>query len=303
VFLSALAERVRPPLDKLEVPPEARSAWELDVERNLDADRIRYGEEKEAVAQFLRRVRTEVKKFALAEGKSAAEIADVLNAPRHSLQDFADLYGHPRCDDVPRNSKEYVEPTHTAWQQLIERVPHAPNAVSVRAVDDLITPGIRGASSDVLWTYRTDAALTITVASLASSTSRVGRQSTVVDNSTNRDTKATIEFLIKLGTSPTSARSVYFTLLRVDQDGTTVHRDDQAGASDAALTCVTMPITFAAPNKTSGAATGDNIQGSFVVDDLPLSYIIHVSHDTGVNLDSTAGNHWVRQIGMRLQAQ
>lgn len=141
----------------------------------------------------------------------------------------------------------------------------------------------------------TAAALTITLASLASSTTNVGRVSTEVDLSGLAAANAypfdlTINYKITLGTTPTGNRAVYFYVLH--GDGT--HRDGNAGATDAAFTippnlqpdCVA--VNLAAP------ASGDVIQGSFTVRVLNRRFSIAVYHDTGVPLNATGGNHYIQ---------
>src|SRR4051812_21154817 len=87
-----------------------------------------------------------------------------------------------------------------------------------------------------LWTtVGSSTALTITVASLATSTTGVGRQSTLVDNSTNRYGRVLVAVNIKLGTSPTASKAIYVYGIRSNKDGTAI-RDDGAGASDAGWT-------------------------------------------------------------------
>lgn len=136
-------------------------------------------------------------------------------------------------------------------------------------------------------------ALTITLASLASSTTRVGRQSTIVDNTTVQAPRVLVHYKIKQGTSPTGSKAVYFYLIRGDANGT-AHRDGEAGASDAGLTIAPnlSPIHIAA-NKSS-PSTGDVLQGSFLVEAPGPKWGIAVVHDTGVDLDSTGSNHWIR---------
>ena len=56
--------------------------------------------------------------------------------------------------------------------------------------------------------YGSTTALTISLASLASSTSGVGRQSTLVDNSTSKYQDILVYVKIKQGTSPTGSRGV-----------------------------------------------------------------------------------------------
>lgn len=149
--------------------------------------------------------------------------------------------------------------------------------------------------------YSTSAALTITLASLASSTASVGRQSTLIDNTTNRFQKVVIYAKIKLGTSPTADRNVTFYLIRTDNDGTE-HRTDGAGTTDAALT-VKNAQPIGSLYVGNSPATGDVLLGEFVVEDPGPEWGVAVVHDTGVNLDSTGSNHWVRYIGINPEVQ
>lgn len=144
-------------------------------------------------------------------------------------------------------------------------------------------------------TVSTAAALTITLASLASSTTNVGRQSTEVDLSSLSAANIypfdlTINYKITLGTTPTGNRAVYFYVLW--SDGT--HRDGNAGASDAGFTIPPnlqpdhVAVNLASPS------TGDVIQGSFTVRVLNRRFIVAVYHDTVAALNSTGGNHYIQ---------
>lgn len=78
---------------------------------------------------------------------------------------------------------------------------------------------------------------TLTLASLASSTVGVGRQATMVDNTSNLYLSAEVSLNIKVGTTPTAGSQIYVYLIRSNNDGTAI-ADDNAGASDAAWTQV-----------------------------------------------------------------
>jgi hypothetical protein len=147
--------------------------------------------------------------------------------------------------------------------------------------------------------YGTSTALTITLASLASSTTGVGRQSNMVDNSTSRYGLLHLFVKVKLGTSPTANKAVQVYLLKGNGSGL---RTDNAGASDAALTVKNAPLLGV---MTSGGspATGDVLQKHFTIRDPGLEWGIAVVHDSGVNLDSTAGNHAVHYIGDNPEVQ
>lgn len=137
-------------------------------------------------------------------------------------------------------------------------------------------------------------ALTISLNSLATSTAGVGRQSTMVDNSTLKYDGALLNVLIKLGTSPTANKSVYVYLLQ--SNGT--NRTDGAGASDAALT-VKNAALIGIMTTGSAPATGDNLRKTFELTGLGQEWGIAIVHDSAVNLDSTAGNHVITYAGYK----
>lgn len=137
-------------------------------------------------------------------------------------------------------------------------------------------------------------ALTISLNSLATSTAGVGRQSTMVDNSTLKYDGALLNVLIKLGTSPTANKSIFIYLLQ--SNGT--NRTDGAGASDAALTVKNAALIGIMTTGTA-PATGDNLRKTFNVEGLGQEWGIAVVHDSAVNLDSTAGNHVITYAGYK----
>jgi hypothetical protein len=159
-------------------------------------------------------------------------------------------------------------------------------------IKDKFSDGAGGTSS---------AAFTITIASLASSTTFVGRQTTMVDNSTTRFGLVHIFGKFTLGTSPTSNKAVYVFAIRGDKNGT-AHRSDAAGASDAALTRLNAPFICLARSSAS-AATGDVVQcEEFLVNPGP-EFGAMIYQDTGVALNSTGTNSWLRWVGNNPEAQ
>ena len=136
--------------------------------------------------------------------------------------------------------------------------------------------------------------LTITLASLANSSGGSARQSTIFDNTTTRFQRITVFLKTKLGTTPTAGYLGLY-LIRDDGSGTPL-RDDNAGASDAAITLLNAwqfgsIVTKAAP------ATGDILQASFVVENPGPKFALGVLNSTGVALDATAGNHVLEFVG------
>lgn len=143
--------------------------------------------------------------------------------------------------------------------------------------------------------YNAPSALTITLASLANSTAGVGRQSTEIDNTTNRYNKIEVSCNIKMGTSPTADTLVYVYLVRNNND-TTAIRDDGAGASDAGLTVVNSQIIGSLRNPST--STGNVLKGNFIVDDPGPKFCIAIVNSTGASLDSTGGNHVISYAGI-----
>jgi len=160
-----------------------------------------------------------------------------------------------------------------------------------------------------LWTtVGSSSALTITLASLASSTTNVGRQSTMVDNSTTRYGRVLVSVSIKLGTSPSASKAIYVYGIRSNKDATAI-RDDGAGASDAAWTRKNAEYLYY-PNTRrpsiiycGAAATGDVFKQTFYFDDPGPEWGVGIVHDTGANLDSTGGNHVISYLGENPEAQ
>lgn len=149
--------------------------------------------------------------------------------------------------------------------------------------------------------FAASTALTITIASQASSASQVGRQATIVDNTTNRFQDLLIYMQIKLGTSPTSNKAVYVYLIRDDNTATNF-RTDGAGTSDAAITLLNAQPVYVIKNS-SAAATGDILYADFLINRPGPKWGLAFYHDTGVALDATAGNHFIRYVGLNPEIQ
>lgn len=146
--------------------------------------------------------------------------------------------------------------------------------------------------------FSTPTAFTITVANLASSTAGVGQQSTLITN-TQGYKRIYAYIMLKLGsTTPTGNRFAYVYAIR--GDGTT--RDDGAGASDAGWTRLNADEVRTIGNKASPAA-GDLIYGVAVIENPGPEWGIGIVHDTGVNLDSTGGNHYLYWVGVYPEVQ
>lgn len=153
-------------------------------------------------------------------------------------------------------------------------------------------------------------ALTISLASLASSSSLVaGRESTAVDNTTNLDLDHIVSGKIRLGTSPTASKTVEVWAYAPIQIATgTPTYPDVLDGTDSAETLTSANVKYSALRlvhaMTSDATTGldlfvppTSIAGLF--GELPPYWGLFVVHDTGVALDSTAGNHYLHYFRVR----
>ena len=151
--------------------------------------------------------------------------------------------------------------------------------------------------SEIKQLYGSLEAITITLASLASSTAGVGRQSTMVDNATTRFRLIHLFVKIKLGTSPNNNKTAQVYLIKGDDDAL---RTDNAGAADAALTVKNANL-IGVLDTGGSAGTGDVLQKDFKIRDPGPEWGIAIVQDSGANLD--AANHAVKYIGDNPETQ
>jgi len=135
------------------------------------------------------------------------------------------------------------------------------------------------------------ATMTITLASLASSTAGVGRQTTMIDNTDNAQ-MVRVYFKVTTGTSPTNNKTIQFYLLTGDGLSPNI-ATDSAGANDAGITIVTAPLVYIVQTSNTSDVT---YKGSFLIRNPGPYWGIAVVHDTGVNLNATAGNHAITYV-------
>jgi len=161
-------------------------------------------------------------------------------------------------------------------------------------------------NANIKLVYAASAAPTFTLASLAtSSTLLAGRSSAVVDNTTNLYMDYMAGGKITTGTSP-SAATIEPWIWGVLND-TPLYPDAITG-SDANVSATTRDILAASHRLVSVmVTTATNNQGYYFapvsVASLfggvqPLKWGFWVVHNTGVNLNSTGGNHVVSQTGI-----
>ena len=159
------------------------------------------------------------------------------------------------------------------------------------------------ATNEITDRFDASTAFTITLASLASSTAGVGRQSTIVDNTTNKylDVLVFVKITQSGTVTPTGNRAVYVYLVRDDNNATN-HRSDGAGASEAGLTVQNAQLIGTIVNK-AAPAMSEVLYGEFLVTRPGPKWGIAIVHDTGTGLHATEANHWVRFVGLNPDIQ
>lgn len=135
----------------------------------------------------------------------------------------------------------------------------------------------------------TKATFTISVASLANA---AGRQSTMINNSSNYPAALVYLKLRSGGTPPTAGTTLDVYLLRGDDASSSTYRTDAAGASDAAITIENAQLLGSIVVTANSAK---DFYGEFDTRQLgPLGpeWGIAVVNRSGQALDSTEGNHF-----------
>lgn len=152
-------------------------------------------------------------------------------------------------------------------------------------------------------TYSSSTGFTITLASLANGSAR---QSTAIDNSSNKYLDASLQLRIKLATGTPSGAASIIIWFYGSEDGT--NYGDNATGSDAAITLTTPtnlrgPFTLACPS--AGGLTWNAVIGSvasYFGGVLPRKWGVVVQNSSGLALDSTEGNHTKTYTGITLSS-
>ena len=156
--------------------------------------------------------------------------------------------------------------------------------------------------ADLKLSYPAASDLTITLASLGSDTNLLtGRESATIDNSTNLYLDYLISGKITAGTSPTAARSIEVWAVG-SWDGTSW--PDVFDGTDSAETITSADIKASVCRFVAAMATANTSDRTYHFGPvsiaaafggtLPPKFVLFVTHSTGVNLNSTAGNHQIR---------
>jgi hypothetical protein len=154
--------------------------------------------------------------------------------------------------------------------------------------------------------YAADAQLTLGLASLATSSTLVaGRESTAVDNTSTKYLDYKLSGKITTGTSPSASKSIEVWVIPAINDTPTW--PDVFDGADSAETVTSRDILGAVgvlaaviPTDNTSDRTYPFCCGSVAQlfgGNCPDRFVVFVTHDTGVNLHSTAGNHEVSVQG------
>jgi hypothetical protein len=156
--------------------------------------------------------------------------------------------------------------------------------------------------ADIKQFYGTASDATITLASLASDTNLLaGRESDAIDNTTTLALDYLISGKVTAGTSPTASRQIEVWAVG-SWDGT--NWPDVFDGTDSTETITALDIKQATCRLLAVMATGNTTDRAYFFGPVsvasafggvcPPKFVVFCVHNTGVNLNSTAGNHQIR---------
>lgn len=164
--------------------------------------------------------------------------------------------------------------------------------------------------NNILWKYGSTTTITAAIASLASDTNLLaGLESAIINNETDGFEDIILSGKATTGTSPTASRQIEVWAVAWDSiawpdvfDGTSSAETITSADIKASL-CKAVAIM--ATNNTSDRTysfTGVSAKQVFG-GVLPSRFVLFITHNTGVNLNATAGNHEFRYQGVYPQVQ
>ena len=159
--------------------------------------------------------------------------------------------------------------------------------------------------------YASVAALTISPASLATSATFIaGRESNEVDNSSNKYDDVLVQGKVTVGTTPTINTQIQIWVYASFDDAPSSTNIDVIDGADSAEDFVTVGRRNSAQKLGAvievTATTSDvaHFLAPFSVAQLfggvmPKFWGVFLAHNTGVNLNSTGGNHVLEYVGIK----
>jgi hypothetical protein len=155
---------------------------------------------------------------------------------------------------------------------------------------------------DIKIAYGSAFDLTIALASIASDTNLLaGRESAAIDNTSDNNLDYLISGKITTGTSPTAARSIQIWAV-ASFDGTNWPDVFDGTDSDETISLANVKNSSVCRlvDELSTTATSDEdyyfagVSIARLFGSVPPKFVLFVTHNTGVNLNATAGNHVIR---------
>lgn len=156
--------------------------------------------------------------------------------------------------------------------------------------------------------YSANTSITIGLASLASSATWVaGRESTEIDNTTNKFVDALVSGKITVGTTPTANTQIMVYVWGAETSLATTAIDVLDGAdSDETLTNTGIRDALRLGAVITVPATTSNVTYPILpfsvaqlFGSMPKYWGLFVAQNTGAALNSTAGNHALEYIGLK----
>lgn len=157
--------------------------------------------------------------------------------------------------------------------------------------------------------YSSNTSITISPASTATSATFVaGRESNEIDNTTNKFVDALVSGKITVGTTPTANTVIGVYVWGADTSLATTPIDVLDGADSAEtltntgiLNALRLGAAIAVPAATSdvGYWVLPFSVASLFGGVMPKFWGIYIAHNTGVNLNATAGNHFLEYVGIK----
>jgi hypothetical protein len=155
---------------------------------------------------------------------------------------------------------------------------------------------------DIKIAYGSAFDLTINLASLTSDTNLLaGRESAAIDNTTDKNLDYLISGKITTGTSPTASRSIQIWAI-ASFDGTSWPDVFDGTDSDETISLANVKTSSVCRlvDELSTTATSNEdyyfagVSIARLFGSVPPKFVLFVTHNTAVNLNSTAGNHVIR---------
>ena len=164
--------------------------------------------------------------------------------------------------------------------------------------------------NDILTKYGSYQTITAAVASLASDTNLLaGLESSIIDNTSDGYDDIILSGFITTGTSPTASRAIEVWAVAWNGSGWPDVFDGTTSAetitSADIKNSICKPVAIISTSNTSDRRydfTGVSAKAAFG-GVLPSKFVLFITHSTGVNLNSTAGNHAFYYEGVKPQVQ